>query len=205
MPTLLVQPTSVLPSVSFCPQCIRSPRKLSCQPRSYLLSKRKGRLWNTEGLWGQKRPDQPQSLLCFRTLPSTLPVSPVYLLKLLLNKQKQEQNKRIPFPSPFCFSCQFQSKAVGTFSLGPAPVSPHLTSAELRDWLPGQECCRCPRDTQSLTSYRAEALEPMSSDTLLLTWGQSSRKGDRFRGSGGGTVRAQGYDLLKTLLSTPTT
>lgn len=129
-------------------------------------------------------------------LPSTFPVSLVYLLKLLLDEQKQEQNK---YPSPVLsiVAASSSPRLWGHFSLGPAPLSSHLTSAEVQGPAPlPRNAAGVPGHSWSQASYRAEALELVSSDALLLTWGQSSRKGDRFRGSGGGTVRAQGYALL---------
>lgn len=47
----------------------------------------------SEGLRNKKWLGQPQSWLRLKTRRLQIPVSPVSLLKLLLDKQKQEQNK----------------------------------------------------------------------------------------------------------------
>lgn len=122
-------------------------------------------------------------LAVLQDFPSTFPVCLVYLLKLLLDKRKQEQNK---YPSPVLsiLAASSSPRLWEHFSLGPAPLSPHLTSAEVQGPAPlPRNAAGVPGYSWSQASYRAEALEPVSSDALLLTWGQSSRKGDRFRGA----------------------
>lgn len=115
---------------------------------------------------------------------SRLRASTVYLLKLFLDKQKQEQNKQTPFPNLFHFSCQLESKVVGTTlqSWSYTVKSPSMTPAKGPGTSsPAQECCRnFPRYSKSQIIYRAQGSGvTVPRSILLASWVHSARRGDR--------------------------
>lgn len=109
---------------------------------------------------------------------SGLRVSTAHLLKLLMAKQKQ-QNEQIPRPNVFVVSCQSASKVVW-FSLGPIPRVPHLgpqPRVQRQVSLPRNAAGTSPRYSKSQIIYRTEALGPLSLMHSSASWVHSSRRG----------------------------